>query len=267
MRGGLRWLNYIGAYLSHWDVIYGTGCSLNIVFLSRIFNILRPLLRQHLAVISCTKNGQPIRVTVHSPSCTVELLFYMLLLGMDCSELGKNTILNEHPVLVHPLMQTFFTIQPTFLPSRLQHGPHMYIYLFILVFCLIPVFILLCACVCYTAIQWLVHQVSHVSAQNRRGSKSISRGGFIPPQSINAFFCAPPSPLSPPSACLSRRCVCEEWHVHAKKGLDQVGRRVRGFPFKKNPVSLIYLWLKDCIQKGMALFIYFLIQLENLKIF
>ena len=134
-------------------MIYGTGCSLNIVFLSRIFNILRPLLRQHLAVISCTKNGQPIRVTVHSPSCTVELLFYMLLLGMDCSELGKNTILNEHPVLVHPLMQTFFTIQPTFLPSRLQHGPHMYIYLFILVFCLIPVFILLCACVCYTAIQ------------------------------------------------------------------------------------------------------------------
>ena len=251
--------------------------SLNIVFFSqRICQYFATsAYRQRWAAIGCTKNGQPIRVTVNSTSCTVELLFYMLLLGMDCSELGKNTILNQHPVLVHPLMQTIFTIQPTFLPSLLHTlvrpavtpaAWSSYVYLFILVFCLIPVFILLCACVCYTAIQWLVHEVSHVSAQNRRGSKSSSRGGFIPPQSINAFF-ARPSPLSPPSACLSRRCVCEEWHVHAKKGLDQVGRRVRGFPFKKNPVSLIYLWLKDCIQKGMALFIYFLIQLENLKIF
>ena len=32
----------------------------------RIFNIWRPLLRQPWAAIGCTKNGQPIRVTVHS---------------------------------------------------------------------------------------------------------------------------------------------------------------------------------------------------------
>ena len=64
-----------------------TRGSLNIVFFTRIFNILRPLPRQHCAAIGCTKNSQPIIVTVNSD----ELLSYMQ--GMDCSELGKNTIL------------------------------------------------------------------------------------------------------------------------------------------------------------------------------
>ena len=50
------------------------------VFSPRNLNILRPILRQYLVV---QKNGQPIRVTVHSD----ELLFYMQ--GMGCSELGK----------------------------------------------------------------------------------------------------------------------------------------------------------------------------------
>ena len=40
------------------------GCSEELCFFPRMFNILR--LRQHWAVIGCTKNGQPIGVTVHS---------------------------------------------------------------------------------------------------------------------------------------------------------------------------------------------------------
>ena len=44
-----------------------TGCSLNIVFFPRIFESLPPLPRQHhSAVIGCTKNYQPIGVTIHS---------------------------------------------------------------------------------------------------------------------------------------------------------------------------------------------------------
>ena len=35
-------------------------------FFPRIFIIWRPLLRQHWAAIGCTKNDQPVRVTVHS---------------------------------------------------------------------------------------------------------------------------------------------------------------------------------------------------------
>ena len=43
------------------------------------------------------KNGQPIRVTVYTRiSCEDELFFYMQ--GKGCSELGKNTNLNEYPV-------------------------------------------------------------------------------------------------------------------------------------------------------------------------
>ena len=61
-----------------------------------MFNILRPLSRQHWAAIGCTVNGQPIRVTVHSDLSSDELLSYMQ--GMGCSELGKNTIFNEHPL-------------------------------------------------------------------------------------------------------------------------------------------------------------------------
>ena len=47
-------------------------------------------------VIGCTENGQPLRVTVHSDLRSDELFFYMQ--GMDCSELEKNIILNDHPV-------------------------------------------------------------------------------------------------------------------------------------------------------------------------
>ena len=43
-----------------------TGCSLNIVFFPRILESLPPLPRQPSAAIGCTKNYQPIGVTVHS---------------------------------------------------------------------------------------------------------------------------------------------------------------------------------------------------------
>ena len=38
---------------------FSTGCSLNIVFFPRIFNILRPLPGKERAAIGCTENGQP----------------------------------------------------------------------------------------------------------------------------------------------------------------------------------------------------------------
>ena len=53
-------------------------------------------LRQHWTAIGWTENVQPIIVTVHSDLRSVELLSYTQ--GVGCSELGKNTILNEHPV-------------------------------------------------------------------------------------------------------------------------------------------------------------------------
>ena len=45
----------------HLDHATTTGCSLNIVFVffPRMFNILRPLPRQHWASIGCTENCQP----------------------------------------------------------------------------------------------------------------------------------------------------------------------------------------------------------------
>ena len=43
-----------------------TGCSLNIVFFPRILESLPHLPRQHSAANGCTKNCQPIGVTVHS---------------------------------------------------------------------------------------------------------------------------------------------------------------------------------------------------------
>ena len=42
-----------------------TGSSLNIVFFPRLLERLPPLPRQHSAAIGCTKNYQPIGVTVH----------------------------------------------------------------------------------------------------------------------------------------------------------------------------------------------------------
>ena len=44
----------------------GKGCSLNIVFFPRILESLPLLPRQHMVAIGCTKNYQPIGVTVHS---------------------------------------------------------------------------------------------------------------------------------------------------------------------------------------------------------
>ena len=55
-------MNYKYSYM--YNKLY-TGCSLNIVFFPRILESLPPRPRQHLAAIGCTKNYQPIGVTVH----------------------------------------------------------------------------------------------------------------------------------------------------------------------------------------------------------
>ena len=59
-----------------------TGCSLNIVFFPRILESLPPLPRQHSAAIGCTKNYQPIGVTVN-----FEALLQRCRRGRGCSEL------------------------------------------------------------------------------------------------------------------------------------------------------------------------------------
>ena len=79
-----------------------TGCSLKIVFFSKILESLPPLLpRQHSAAIGCcTINNQPIGVTVHSQWVeSFEGLLQRCRRGRGCSELWKNTIFSEHPVL------------------------------------------------------------------------------------------------------------------------------------------------------------------------
>ena len=74
-----------------------TGCSLNIVIFPWILEILPPLPRQHWAAIGCTKNHQPIGVTVHSQCVdSFEDLLQQCRRGRGCSE--KNTIFPEHPV-------------------------------------------------------------------------------------------------------------------------------------------------------------------------
>ena len=79
----------------HWDTV----CSLNIVFLSKILESLPPLPRQHSAAICCTKNYQPIGVTVHSHCVDgFEGLLKRCRRGRGCSELWKNTIFPEHLV-------------------------------------------------------------------------------------------------------------------------------------------------------------------------
>ena len=75
-----------------------TGWLLNIVN-SQNF---APLPQQHWTAIGCTENGKPLGVTVHSKN---ELLSYMQRTG--CSELGKNTFFNEHPV---PFFPFFFNV-------------------------------------------------------------------------------------------------------------------------------------------------------------
>ena len=65
-----------------------TGCSLDIVFFPGVFESLPPLPRQHSPAIGCTKNYQPIGVTVH-PHCVenFEGLLQRCRRGRDCIEL------------------------------------------------------------------------------------------------------------------------------------------------------------------------------------
>ena len=65
-------------------------------FFRRIFIIWRPFLRQHWAAIGCTKNYQPIRVTVHSD--LLQRWVALLPAGDGLKWTWKNTIFNEHPV-------------------------------------------------------------------------------------------------------------------------------------------------------------------------
>ena len=85
-----------------------TGCSLNIVFFPRIFESLPPLPRQHSAAIGCTKNYQPIGVTVHSHYVeSFEGLLQRCRRGRGSSELLKNTI-PEHPICCRHLWICLF---------------------------------------------------------------------------------------------------------------------------------------------------------------
>ena len=59
----------------------------------------------YLAVIGCTKNHQPIEVTVHSHCVeSFEGLLQRCRRGRGCSELSKNTIFPEHPVQAVPYL-------------------------------------------------------------------------------------------------------------------------------------------------------------------
>ena len=70
------------------DIYIHTGCSLNIAFFPRILESLPPLPRQHSAAIGCTKNCQPIGVTVHSHCVeSFEGLLQRCRRGRGCSEL------------------------------------------------------------------------------------------------------------------------------------------------------------------------------------
>ena len=86
-----------------WESQRATGCSLNIVFFPRILESLPTLYHQHSAAIGCTKNYQPIGVTVHSHCVeSFEGLLQRCRRGRGCSELWKNTIFPEHPVVASP---------------------------------------------------------------------------------------------------------------------------------------------------------------------
>ena len=77
-------------------------------FFARILECLPPLPRQHSAAICCTKNYQPIGVTVHS-NCveSFEDLLQRCRRGWGYSEMWKNTIFPEHPV--HTIYNTYFS--------------------------------------------------------------------------------------------------------------------------------------------------------------
>ena len=68
-------------------------------FFARILEGLPPLPRQHSAAFGCTKNYQPIGVTVHSHCIeSFEAILQWCRRGRGCSEFWKNTIFLEHPV-------------------------------------------------------------------------------------------------------------------------------------------------------------------------
>ena len=79
------------------------------VFFSRILESLLPLPRHHSAAIGCTKNYQPIGVTIHSHCVesfeALEGLLQRCRRGRGCSELLKNTFFPEHPVVVFLCVQ------------------------------------------------------------------------------------------------------------------------------------------------------------------
>ena len=83
------------------DIYVYTGCSLNIVFFPRILENLPPLPRQYSAAIGCTKNYQPIGVTVHSHCVeNFEGLHSDVGEGGVAVNCKKNTIFSEHPVYI-----------------------------------------------------------------------------------------------------------------------------------------------------------------------
>ena len=109
--------------------LYTTGFSLNIVFFPRILESLPPLPRQHSAAIGCTKNYQPIGVTVHSHSVkSFEGLLQRCRRGRGCSELWKNTIFLEHPVLYHKRLKDSVSMQNLNGTSLFHWSRHQYIY-------------------------------------------------------------------------------------------------------------------------------------------
>ena len=69
------------------------------VFFPRVLESLPPLPRQHSAAIGCTKNCQPIGVTVHS-HCVESFkgLLQRCRRGRGLQWIGKNTIFPEHSV-------------------------------------------------------------------------------------------------------------------------------------------------------------------------
>ena len=67
--------------------IIDTGCSLNIVFFPRTLESLPLPPRQHSAAIGCTKNYQPIGVTVHS-HCVESFEGFLQCLQSDLGEGG-----------------------------------------------------------------------------------------------------------------------------------------------------------------------------------
>merc|ERR1711860_140087 len=75
------------------------GVHLILCFFPRILESLPPLPRRHSAAIGCTKNYQPIGVTLHSHCVgSFEALLQRCRRGGDTIDCKKNTIFPELPV-------------------------------------------------------------------------------------------------------------------------------------------------------------------------